>query len=126
MTISTFKNQRLLLSHRVIVRKKSPLTVTPSDFWIFREYLIMLKAKYSSSANHKIVRQNNRFSRFLIFRRRLQAQRKDGSSDRENHHPNCITAKNFGNDVFVSCSGQKKINSSLSCRDLSSCDFIVF
>lgn len=39
---------------------------------------------------------------------------------------NIIRPSNVSNDMFVSRSGQVKINSLDSCRTLDSCDFIVF
>lgn len=39
---------------------------------------------------------------------------------------NSIRPSNLSNDIFISRSGQIKINSLDSCRSLDSCDFIVF
>lgn len=44
----------------------------------------------------------------------------------KNTSPNNIPANHIGNDIFVSRSGQAKIDNLDSCLSLCSCDFIVF
>ena len=39
---------------------------------------------------------------------------------------NNIRLSNLGNDIFISRSGQVKIDNLDSCRNLGGCDFIVF
>ena len=85
----------------------------------------MVGVKLSGNASYKVVKCNSGLSRFLVFRRSCSVQGKE-ESDAQNYYSNSSLSKNIGHDIFVSCSGMEKINSSISCRALNSCDFIVF
>ena len=86
----------------------------------------MAKTKCGNSAKYKIVEQNNGLAIFLVYPQHLQAMEQEEKENFLNDSSNCVPYNNQSNDVFVSLSGQKKLDSLVSCRDFSSCDFIMF
>ena len=86
----------------------------------------MVKTKYGNSPKYKTVRQKNGCSRFLIFLKRSQAEKKQKRDRFKDNSLNQITCDSPSNDIFVSCSGQEKIDKLVSCQNLDNCDFVMF
>lgn len=80
----------------------------------------MIKAWQSHNASHQKTIKKIKSHRFTIF----LGQKKENFF--RSISQNNIRSSNSGNDIFLSPSGQVKIDNLASCRTLGCCDFIVF
>ena len=69
---------------------------------------------------------SNKFFKLILFWKCLQVKKKNQAKTSKYCSRNNIVARNFGNEIVLSASGQKKIDNFASCLSLVKSDFIIF